>query len=96
MHSGESVSVCAHCQGVLVLLQGCDQRVRVIYVHRIAPALCVGQPQQQRMEALVELLHVCVCVGGNNKSVLHFHFCTNKSLQAAFKISDPRTVEYPH
>lgn len=58
------MSVCAHCQGVLVLLQGCDRRVRVIYVHRIAPALCVGQPQQQRMEALVELLHVCVCVWG--------------------------------
>lgn len=56
VHSGQSVNICAHCQGAPVLLQGSDWCVRVIYVHSIAPALCVGQPQQQRMEALVELL----------------------------------------
>lgn len=58
VHGRQPVNICAHRQGDPVLLQSSDWCVRAIYIHRIAPALCVGQPQQQRMEALVELLYL--------------------------------------
>lgn len=47
----------AHRQGAALLLpQGLHGRVRVTDVHGAAPAVCVVQPQQQRVEALVEVL----------------------------------------
>lgn len=48
--------ISAHRQHAAVLLQGFQRRVRVTDVHGVAPAVCMGQPQQQRVEALVEVL----------------------------------------
>lgn len=46
----------AYSQRVLVVLQSTDWCVWVTNVHSVASALCMGQPQQQRVEALMELL----------------------------------------
>lgn len=56
VNNSKNMIICAHRQCAMVLLQGFDGCVWVTNVHCVASALCVGQPQQQRMEALVELL----------------------------------------
>lgn len=47
----------AYSECVAVLLQGSDMRLWVMDVHSVASALCVGQPQQQRVEGFMELLY---------------------------------------
>lgn len=53
---GQYAIISTYSQRVTVLLQGSDRCVWVTDVHCVASALCVGQPQQQRMEAFMELL----------------------------------------
>ena len=40
----------------MVIEEGSGLGVGVLDVHGVAPALCVGQPQEQRVQGLVELL----------------------------------------
>lgn len=58
----------AHRQRAAVLLQGFHRCVRVSYIHGVAPAVCMGQPQQQRVEALVEVLR------GGHRCQSHLNF----------------------
>lgn len=49
-------------EGVAVLLQRCESRVWVADVHCVASALCVSEPQQQRVEAFMKVLLHLVAV----------------------------------
>lgn len=68
VNNSKNMIMCAHRQCAVVLLQGFDGCVRVTNVHCVASALCVGQPQQQRMEALMELLRGEIKIMFNNVS----------------------------
>lgn len=47
----------AYSECVAVLLQCCESRVWVADVHCVASALCVSEPQQQRVEAFMKVLY---------------------------------------
>lgn len=47
----------SYLQGYAVLLQSSERRVRLTDAHCLTSSLDVVQPQQQRMEAFMELLH---------------------------------------
>lgn len=48
---------CTHAERAVMAPQGSGRRSWVVDVHRVASALPMRQPQQQRVQAFVELLH---------------------------------------
>lgn len=54
---GNQTCLSAYSEGVAVLLQRCESRVWVADVHCVASALCVSEPQQQRVEAFMKVLY---------------------------------------